>query len=421
MTACLLRGFIAVSVFAASAFGQVRMPEQNPPFVSGPNRDDVRPSELAPLPAIEPMALTEWTLHMTSDGSHPSGSEQQMVWLMNRARRAPSIEGIWLAHLRQVNVQSAMNYFGVLRNVLMDEFAARSSTAPGAFDARLYLAASNHSAYLISIDGQNHSNQFQRIADQGFHYSSGRGSVYSYSKDAIHGHAGFNVDWGGDDGTGMQEGRGHREGVMGDYSCVGIACVVETNPATSVGPLVTTINYCNALSGYSDHYNRFIVGTVWTDSNTNDLYDPGEGMGNVTVMPDQGTYYAVTGIAGGYAIPASAGTYTVTFSGGGLSSNVLKQVVVGSVSALVDLELSIQAMDMRASPTISPEGMLTYTLTGQRKGCAYSLVTTTNLLFGDWIWTGVLPIGYDDTLTYNAQLIETNLTQRFIALRGWRY
>jgi hypothetical protein len=134
---------------------------------------------------------------------------------------------------------------------------------------------------------------------------------------------------------------------------------METNPATSVGPLVTTINYCNALSSYSDHYNRFIVGTVWTDSNTNDLYDPGEGMGNVRVMPDQGTYYAVTGIAGGYAIPASAGTYTLTFSGGGLSSNVLKQVVVGSVSALADLELSIQAIDMRASPTISPEGMLT--------------------------------------------------------------
>jgi hypothetical protein len=74
---------------------------------------------------------------------------------------------------------------------------------------------SNHSDYLISIDGQNHNNQFQRIADQGFHYSSGRGSVYSYSEDAIYGHAGFNVDWGGDDGTGMQEGRGHREGLMG--------------------------------------------------------------------------------------------------------------------------------------------------------------------------------------------------------------
>jgi hypothetical protein len=344
-----------------------------------------------------------------------------MVWLMNRARRSPGIEGLWLAHLRQSNVQIAMDHFDVLRDVLMDEFAARSSTPPGAFDARLYLAASNHSAYLISIDAQNHSNQFQRIQNEGFHWTTARGSVYSYAKDAIYGHAGFNVDWGGDDGSGMQTGRGHREGVMGTYSSVGVACVEENDSLTSVGPLVTTINYCSANTSYSNHYNLFIVGTVWTDANTNALYDPGEGIGNVTVMPDQGTYYAITGTAGGYAIPVSAGTYTLTYSGGGLPSNSVRSVTIGSVSHLEDVELSGESYDTTASATISPTGTVTYALSDQRKGYAYSLVTSTNLIWGSWTWAGIMPTGYGDSVAYSVPLVESNVTKRFMSLRGWRY
>lgn len=419
MTSSYLRIFIAAGLFAGSAFGQVRMPEPNPPFVVGSEKELFRtsnpPSQLDMLPSLE------WTIHKSSDGLHPSGSEQQMLWLMNRARRSPSIEGIWLAHLRQSNVQEGMDYFEVMRDVLMDEFAARTTTPPAAFDARLYIAARSHSAYLISTDAQNHTDQFQRILDEGFRYTSARGSVFSYSKDAIYGHAGFNVDWGGSDESGMQTGRGHREGLMGAYSCVGIACVEEDNPSTNVGPVVTTINYCNANASCSDHHNLFVVGTVWNDANTNALYDPGEGIGNVTVMPNQGTYFAITGTAGGYAIPLGSGTYTLTYSGGELPSNVVKCVTIDSVSLLEDVELSGKGFEMTASATISQDGMLTFVLSEQRKGCAYSLVTSTNLLLGVWKWAGTLPIGYGNSLTYNAPLIEPDSTERFMTLRGWRY
>ncbi|MCP4995053.1 MAG: hypothetical protein GY934_14920, partial [Gammaproteobacteria bacterium] len=78
-------------------------------------------------------------------------------------------------------------------------------------------------------------------------------------------------------------------------------------------------------------------GTVWKDNNSNGVYDSGEGINGVTVMPDSGAYYAVTGNAGGYSIPiTSAGSYTVTFSGGGLKP-IAPQVVVGSDSVLLDL------------------------------------------------------------------------------------
>lgn len=420
MTSSLFSKAIPILAVVASASGQMRMPEPNPPFVSRPN-ENLPQLEASAGPAVTASPSIEWTLHKSIDGSHPSDSEQEMVWLMNRARRSPAIEGIWLAHLRQSNVQTAMDYFGVRRDILMDEFSARAAAYPAAFDARLYNAAANHSAYLISIDGQNHIDQFERIDDQGFHFSSASGSVYSYSKDPIQCHAAFNVDWGGDDGTGMQTGRGHREGLMGEYSSVGIACLPDNDPSTNVGPFVTTINYCNALPGYPDHHNRFIVGTVWNDQNANDLYDPGEGIGSVTVMPDKGTYYAVTGSAGGYAIPVDSGTYGVTFSGGGMPSTIVKTVAVGTTSVLVDCPLHANPIDLPASLTVGTDWMLTYTLTGQRKGCAYRLSTCTDLVSGNWTWADVLPSGYAETLTYSVELIDPYATQRFISLQGWQY
>jgi len=55
-------------------------------------------------------------------------------------------------------------------------------------------------------------------------------------------------------------------------------------------------------------------------------------------LPDQGTYYAVTANSGGYALPIEmAGTYEVTFSGGVLGDNVVKTVMIGDDSELLDL------------------------------------------------------------------------------------
>ena len=405
---------------AAAASGQMRMPEPHPPCVPEPANPRLR-TATPPIPGWTAAPTTEWTLHKTADGSHPNGDEQQMAWLMNRARRRPDVEGIWLAHLRQLNVQSTLNYFSVLRKILMDEFSARAPMPPAAFDVRLYAAASNHCAYLISIDGQNHDGQAARIADQGFHLTSARGSVYSYARDAVYGHAGFNVDWGGGDGTGMQAGRSHREGLMGAYACVGIACVPETNAATTVGPLVMTINYCNAATEYPDHYNRFLVGTVWNDLDANGLYDAGEGLGGVTVMPDEGLFYAVTGSAGGYAIPVNAGTYQVTFSGGALLADVVKTVAVDSASALLDCPLQAAPPEAQWTLAIDTNRTLTCALEGQRKGFAYRLSACTNLAENRWTWTGVLPSGYSNSLTYNAPMVDSNAAQRYLSLQGWSY
>ena len=352
-----------------------RIPEPNPPTLE---RDVPEASSSATeLRWKAPSALTEWTYHKTDDNLHPDGNEQQMVWLMNRARSDPAQEGVWLATMTDPDVAAARSFWQVDTTVLQEEFAAIPAKPPAAFDVRLYNAARAHSDYLISIDAQNHTGQFDRIDAAGFEFASAAGIVYSYSDHTVYGHAGFNIDWGfGTDGT--QDPPGHRNAIMsvnGNYTNVGYAVVAESNPATWVGPQVITGNLCYANTGYANHYNRFLVGTVWVDSNGNDQYDPGEGIGGVRVETDQGEFFAVTANSGGYAIPVTApGDYVVTFSGSMITIPETTTITVAATSVLLDLyytgdstvpeantgrSVAIDATSAVLNGTVSPNGLTT--------------------------------------------------------------
>lgn len=302
----------------------------------------------APSAFVITAPTTEWTLHKTADNAHPDGNEQQTVWLMNRARANPPQEGIWLATSTDPDIASGRTYFNVDVTLLQNEFAGYTAKPPAAFDVRLYNAAKAHSDDLIARDAQDHTGQFDRITAAGFVYNSGRGSVFSYADSSLNAHAAWNIDWGYGAG-GMQDNRGHRKAIMsldGDYTNVGLALVYENNPDTNVGLYVSTGNYCHAGTA-ADHYNRFLVGTVWDDQDGDSVYDPGEGIGGVTVMPNTGAYYAVTANSGGYAIPITApGEYVVTFSG---AASAVKTVTIGDVSVLLDLLTTAPAAP--AAPT----------------------------------------------------------------------
>lgn len=280
---------------------------------------------------------TEWTLHKSTDNQHPDGNEQQVMWLMNRARANPTQEGAWLATSSDPEIAGGRDYFGVNTTLLQTEFASYSAKPPAAFDVRLYNAARAHSEDLIARDAQDHTGQFSRITSAGFSYTTCRGNVFAYASSSLNAHAAWNIDWGyGEDG--MQSSRGHRKAIMrldGPYTNVGVALVYEADPRTDVGPYVSTGNYCQAANA-PDHYNRFLVGTVWEDLDGDGMYDPGEGIGGVTVTPDTGTYFAVTSNSGGYAIPiTSPGSYQVSFSG---AVSGLGSVVVGADSVLMDFQ-----------------------------------------------------------------------------------
>ena len=149
-------------------------------------------------------------------------------------------------------------------------------------------------------------------------------------------HGALNADWAypsfPNDTDGVLSSRGHRTAIMsaqaGFLSNAGFAMVPELKPNTEVGELVFSGIYAAAEPTAANHYNRFLTGTVWADANRNNRYDPGEGINNVRVQPDRGTFHAITGAGGGWAIPVSAQTYQLTFSGGSLSATFLRTATV---------------------------------------------------------------------------------------------
>lgn len=293
----------------------------------------------AAAPGSSAAAITEWTFHKSADGAHPDGREQQYLWLMNRARQDPAAEGRFLASIDDPLIQSRLSGFQVNLHLLRAEFAALPPMPPAAFDVRLHAAALAHSHDMIARDRQDHLGQSQRILETGFRTLQQRGNAYAFSESALEGHAAFNVDWGAGGPPGMQPERPHRQAIMslgGAFTNVGVAVVPDLERRNQVGPFVVTGNYAQADEVFADHYNRFVVGTVWRDLDGNGRYDDGEGIEGVTVVPSHGPYYAVTAAGGGYAIPALApGTIQVDFAGGGVPPHS-RSVTVGPTSVLVD-------------------------------------------------------------------------------------
>ncbi len=257
---------------------------------------------------------------------------------MNRARSNPSREGSWLATDPSYDVAGGREWFNVNTSLLQSEFNAIASTPPAAFDRRLYSAALAHANALIARDDQDHIGQLERVTSSGFNWREYRGNVFSYADNAVNAHAAFNIDW-GYGAAGMQDGRGHRKAVMstdGKYTNVGIASVAETNAATEVGENVVVGNYCRAWTSTANHYNEFIVGTVYADLNYNGRYDIGEGQSGVYVFPSKGDYYAVTSAGGGYSIPVTwQGTASIRFGGDEVEDHSVTVTETGE-SQLVD-------------------------------------------------------------------------------------
>ena len=341
LLACLNRHYLSAAgclflFWADVVWAQIDFAHTDPPYELPGDTEKAEDTIFIPLAA----PTVEWSFHKTSDNAHPNGDEQAMFWLMNRARTDPEAEGEFLAGLTQSNVTGNYSFWGVDLDKMKSELASLDPRPPGAFDRRLYEASKAHSDHMISIDEQTHDGQFDRITDSGFVRNGGAVSVFWRAQDSIHGHAALNVDWGSDGGAndGMQPGRGHRAAIMGQpfRSNVGLAMVGDDDIGTVAGPLVTSIAYCAAWPSADDHFNTFIVGTVWEDENRNGLYDPGEGLAGVTAMPNNGTYYAVTGDAGGFAIPIlSDGEYLVTFSGGDLVGEEQRFATVAGESVLL--------------------------------------------------------------------------------------
>lgn len=281
--------------------------------------------------AVEQRAPT--TLYSHGD---PTAQEQLLLEMVNRARADPTAEGVRLAETTDPDVLSAYSYFSVDTNQVKSDFAGYASQPPLAFNPNLITSARRHTNDMATNDFQDHtgsdgSTLKTRTADAGYTGWSALGeNIYAYCKSIWYGHCGLNVDWG-------VVSLGHRKNIMNFsgsvFNEIGIGIVAESDDATQVGPLVVTQDF-GLRSGKT-----FLVGVVYQDSDGDGFYSEGEGLSGVTVMPDSGTYYAVTSTSGGYAIPlsASSGTLGVTFSGGSLSASQTKSVTLTGDNVKLDL------------------------------------------------------------------------------------
>jgi Ca2+-binding RTX toxin-like protein len=240
---------------------------------------------------------------------------------------------------------------------LVNRERAKAGAQPLAFNGSLNESADAHSNWMISADVFDHtglsgSSPHQRMINAGYSFTG------SYA-------SGENIAWASLRGpTGLQDevellhtnlmnSPGHKANILNaKFQEAGIG--FQTGGYLTWDAAFVTQNF--ARSGTK----VFLTGVTMGDNDGDRFYDIGEGLGGLTVSAvsaSGATTTTTTGSAGGYNLVLAAGTYTVTFSGGGYAS-VTQQVTIGSANVKLDL----------INPTIGSTTALSSAINGTAAG-----------------------------------------------------
>lgn len=313
------------------------------------------------------------------DSGDPTADEQRVLELINRARANPTAEGTRL---------------GIDINEGLPAGDTAVPRPPLAMNKILLGTARAHSDDMYTRKFFDHVNPdgkdpFQRIIAAGFTYAA----------------AGENIATGGGfSATALEDilmidtgipGRGHRVNLLNPDSIVfreigigyHLGANLETVTSTGNPPFQTkdfiTQDFGTALSGTTG---PFVLGVVYNDANHNNFYDQGEGLVGVTVTPDSGSFFAVTGTAGGFAFPVgTSGTLIVTASGGGLASPITMQVTLTGVNVKVDFNgMAAAPSGPKITSPLTASGMqnVSFTYTATASGTQPISFTATGLPAG---------------------------------------
>jgi Cysteine-rich secretory protein family len=342
-----LRISFLLAFFACVAARAQVAPPPAPPMVQGG----------APFSAESP---TVPTTQLYSIGD-PTNEEQYYLELINRARANPTAEGIRLALTTDSNVLAAYNAFGVNLVLMQAQFALIPPAPPLSMNSTLTTAARAHSQNMLQNNYQGHTGPDGSLTTRLAGYTAGANgwsvgeNVYAYSKSVWYGHAGFEVDWGGSAVTGgMQSPPGHRQNIHStNFREVGVGVVLGSSGGSGgVGPQLVTQDF-GTVGGLVP----FVTGVVYRDLNNNGFYDPGEGLGGVTVTIANVNSYAVTASSGGYSVPVpGGGNYVVTFSGGSAPTTQKNVGVFNGQNTKADYIVTGSAPPPTPTPTATPTG-----------------------------------------------------------------
>lgn len=219
---------------------------------------------------------------------------------------------------------------------LINADRAKAGVQPLAGDTRLNDAADLHSQWMIDTDsfshtGANGSTATQRMQAAGFQFTG------SWSNGENIGWASLRAPSGLADEvellhTNLMNSPGHRANLLnGGFQQVGLG--FKTGEYQGWQAAFITEDFARVGT------NKFLTGVVYNDLSRDHAYDLGEGLAGVTVTATStaGAVYATTSAAaGGYDLALPSGTYSLTFSGPGLSATT-QTVSVGASNLKVDL------------------------------------------------------------------------------------
>ena len=266
--------------------------------------------------------------------AQPTALDQHMLELINQARANPS---------------AAASKLGIgLNDGLSSGTISSTPKQPLAFNEDIIDAAHKHSVWMLETDTFSHtgaggSSAGARMKAEGYTGSSwgenisitwGSGKVPSQSVvESME--------------NGLFKSPGHRTNILKDsYNEIGIG--VEGGEYKGSPGVTATQNFGKSASPY-------LTGVSFDDKDGDNFYDVGEGLAGVKIQAQSSTgqSYSVTGWdAGGWQIAVPQGSYTLTFSGGGLAAPVTKTATVGASNVKVDLNADAPG---GGTPTPSPQ------------------------------------------------------------------
>jgi uncharacterized protein YkwD len=316
------------------------------------------------LAAAGPAPQTSLPLYSIGN---PTDEEQDWLEMVNFERANPVAEAQILESATDPVVVAAYSFFDVNLTTMVSAFNAISPVPPLSMNADLITAATVHSQDMLAHTYQGHtgsdgSTPETRIAAQGYSASTDGENVFAFAASVFEGNVAFEVDWGDNPPSGMQDPPGHRDNDHdGAYAEVGIGIIDGTAEAsgTEFGPIICTMDF-----GTQKTYTPFVTGVVYYDVNGNGMYDMGEGLGGVAVNVSGASYSASTANSGGYSVPvAGAGNKTVTFSVSGMADEQVSVKMTGTSNVKVDLNLPYTPPVISGPPNPPVNQQTTYQFT----------------------------------------------------------